>query len=94
MRYRLRTLLIVMLLGGPLCAWGWKVWNLPEWQTYRDARATVAARKAELRLATALNNGSRLTKAGERHAELRLRRDDAAARHSSILYRNLAPAVP
>jgi hypothetical protein len=24
MRYSLRTLLIVMLLGGPLCAWGWR----------------------------------------------------------------------
>lgn len=30
MRYRLRTLLLVMMLGGPLFAWtwfGWKAWQ-------------------------------------------------------------------
>jgi hypothetical protein len=27
MRYSLRTLVVVMLLGGPLCAWGWSEWQ-------------------------------------------------------------------
>ena len=27
MRYSLRTLLILMLLAGPLGAWGWKEWQ-------------------------------------------------------------------
>src|SRR4051794_6646217 len=33
MRFSLRTLIIVMLLGGPLCAWGWR-----EWVAYRLRR--------------------------------------------------------
>ncbi len=33
MRYSLRTLLVLMLLGGPLCAWGWQ-----RWEAYRTDR--------------------------------------------------------
>jgi hypothetical protein len=34
MRFSLRTLLIVMLLAGPVCAFGWK-----EWQAYQERLA-------------------------------------------------------
>lgn len=37
MRYSLRTLLILMLLVGPLCIWGW-----PAFEAWRDERARVA----------------------------------------------------
>src|SRR5688572_24171247 len=37
MRYSLRTLLILMLLVGPLCIWGW-----PAYENWRDERARVA----------------------------------------------------
>ena len=37
MRFSLRTLLILMLLAGPLGAWGWK-----EWVAYRARRALEA----------------------------------------------------
>lgn len=42
MRYSLRTLLIIMLLGGPLLAWGWRsavAWW--EWRTELAAAQTV-----------------------------------------------------
>jgi hypothetical protein len=26
-RFSLRTLMVVMLLGGPVCAWGWRMWR-------------------------------------------------------------------
>jgi hypothetical protein len=32
MRFSLRMLIAVMMLAGPLCAWGWR-----EWQAYRIA---------------------------------------------------------
>src|SRR5262245_57852407 len=34
MRFSLRTLIIVMLLGGPLCAWGWREWA--KWAAYQE----------------------------------------------------------
>lgn len=37
MRYSLRTLLILMLLAGPLCIWGW-----PAYESWRDERVRVA----------------------------------------------------
>lgn len=40
MRYSLRTMLILMLLAGPLGAWGWT-----EWQAYRARMAKAAARE-------------------------------------------------
>jgi hypothetical protein len=40
MRFSLRTLLILMLLAGPLGAWGWK-----EWQAFR---ARMAQEEAQL----------------------------------------------
>jgi hypothetical protein len=43
MRFSLRTLLILMLLGGPLGAWGWK-----KWQAYR-ARVAEAEEAHEVR---------------------------------------------
>jgi hypothetical protein len=89
MRYRLRTLLIVMLLSGPLSAWGWK-----EWQRYSKVVGPLQARQSELRRAKALNNGSRQTKAGLRHAELRVQRDQQAARQSSVFYRLVSVVAP
>jgi hypothetical protein len=92
MRYRLRTLLIVMLVAGPLCAWAWKLWTWREWQRYREAREAVEMRNAEWKMAKAISNGSRRAKAGERHAELRYKREDALARENSVLYGVLTPA--
>jgi hypothetical protein len=40
MRFSLRTLLIIMLLAGPLGAWGWK-----EWRAYRARLAQAEASK-------------------------------------------------
>src|SRR5436190_6978041 len=84
MRCRLHTLLIVLALGPPVLALVWRAWTFSEWQTY--LRPTVAARKVEWDAAKSLNDGSRLTMAGERHAALRYRREDAAARKESALY--------
>ncbi len=36
MSYSLRTLLIAMLLGGPLCAWGWR-----QYQAYRERQRWI-----------------------------------------------------
>jgi len=94
MRFRLRTLLILMLLGGPLCAWGWKAWTSPEWLRYHEARAAVAARQTELKFAKSLNTGAPRTMAGQRHAELRLRREHADRRQASLLYRTFGPKIP
>lgn len=43
-RYSLRTLLILMLLVGPLCIWGW-----PAFETWRDERAGVAREVHEIK---------------------------------------------
>jgi hypothetical protein len=88
MRFRLRTLMIVMTLGGPLCAWGWK-----ESQSYRQATEPVFVRQDELRMAKSRDNGSRLTMAAVRHAELRLKRQQTSARQESRVYWLLAPPV-
>jgi len=92
MRYRLRTLLILMLLGGPLGAAAWNVWTSPGWQEYRRTSAAVKTRMAEWKLAKRRGNASRQAQAGRRHAELRFKREDAAARKSSLLYRTFVPA--
>ncbi len=90
MRYRLRTLLIVLALGPPLLAW---LWTTPEWEKYRTARANVEARRLELTIAKALPGGTRQSLAALRHTELRYVRADAQARDTSLLYRALAPDV-
>ena len=49
MRFSLRTLIVVMLLGGPACAWGW--W---EWKAHVASHALRRAREkrvAEYRVA-------------------------------------------
>jgi hypothetical protein len=92
MRFRLRTLLIVLALGPPVLALVCRVWTFSEWQTYLSP--AVAARKYEWDAAKSLNDGSRQTMAGERHAALRYKREDAAARKESALYRVLVPPVP
>jgi hypothetical protein len=92
MQYRLRTLLIVVAIGPPMLALSWRAWTFLEWQTY--LRPTVAARKMEWNAAKSRSDGSRREMAGQRHAELRYRREDAAARKESALYRVLVPSVP
>ena len=86
MRFRLRTLLILLAVGPPVLAWGWR-----DSRQYRAARATVSARQAELAFARSqkLNRN-----AAERHAQLRLNREDTAARLKSILYSVLVPVTP
>jgi hypothetical protein len=93
MRYKLRTLVVVMLLGGPLCSWGWKVWQSGQLGAFVKAREAVAARWAEMKIAQALNDGSRRRMAGERHATLRLQRAEVDARERSVLYRVFEPAM-
>lgn len=44
MRYSLRSLLILMLLVGPLCIWGW-----PAYESWRDERARVAKEEREIK---------------------------------------------
>jgi hypothetical protein len=44
MRYSLRTLLILMLLVGPLCIWGW-----PAYESWRDERVRVAKDMREIK---------------------------------------------
>jgi hypothetical protein len=91
MRFRLRTLLIVMLIGGPIGAWSYKAWLAADWQAYLAARDAIATRRAELAFVKARSTGSRGSKAAERHTELRLRREDQWARERSAIYRLLAP---
>jgi hypothetical protein len=38
-RFSLRTLMVVMLLGGPLCAWGWQQRN--RWQSQRKVKGYI-----------------------------------------------------
>jgi hypothetical protein len=52
MRYSLRTLVVVMLLGGPLCAWGWREWERDRRSDYEkelDAVFEVILRDATSR---------------------------------------------
>jgi hypothetical protein len=92
LRYKLRTLLILLAVGPPLLVWSCRAWMLIDWQAH--LRPTVAERRIELEFAKGLDNGSNLTKAGVRHAELRYKREDARARKDSALYRTLVPAMP
>ncbi len=39
MRFSLRSLLIVMLLAGPLSAWGWSKWQT--WQEHWEIQAEL-----------------------------------------------------
>jgi hypothetical protein len=94
MRYRLRTLMIVMLIGGPLGAWGYKAWLAADWQAYVEARAAVETRRAELAFVKARSNGSLGSQAAERHTEMRLRREDEWARERSTIYRLVTPKGP
>jgi hypothetical protein len=94
MRYRLRTLLILLALMPPALAW---LWMTPEWDRYQSARTIVQARTDEVARARAVpapKNGSVAAiryAAAVRHAELRYVRADADARRKSVLYRFLAP---
>ena len=46
MRYRLRTLLIVLALGPPLLAFGW--WRYSAWKAERARQEAIDAEKARL----------------------------------------------
>lgn len=44
MRYSLRTLIVVMLLCGPLCAFAWSSWTTYcEWRALREAQMQTPA---------------------------------------------------
>ena len=45
MRFRLRTLLIVLAILPPLMAWGW--WKYDAWKVEQERRAAEAAAAAE-----------------------------------------------
>ena len=92
MRYRLRTLLIVLALGPPMLAGPWWLWRSGQLAGLLKPR--VAARRAEWDFAKGLDNGTKQTKAAVRHSELRYRREDTMARKESALYRALVPAIP
>jgi len=92
MRYRLRTLMIVLALGPPIVAIG-----VREWLRFQPAAAAVAERNRELITARAVlvaSKGSRNALAGTRHAQLRLAREDEAARRESLVYRVMFPVAP
>src|SRR5262245_53465489 len=96
MRYRLRTLLIQLALLPPLLAIG-----RSEWLRFSRVRALVKDREAELVMARQAHTagppikiGFRTTLSGVRHAQLRLAREDAAARRESVAYRMLFPVAP
>jgi len=91
-RYRLRTLLLVLALGPPIVAFG-----VREWLRFQRAAAAVAERKSELITARAVlvaSKGSRNALAGTSHAQLRLARQDEAARRESLVYRVVFPVAP
>jgi hypothetical protein len=60
---------------------------------YRTSKAKVNLTRAEVAFAVARQDGSRRESAGQRHAELRLKREDAAARQSSVIYRLVTPLI-
>jgi len=93
MRFRLRTLLIVLALGPPVLAW---LWLTPEWDRYRSARTDVQALKGKFDRVKADASAQKASlapiwSAAARHHELRYVRADANARRKSILYRLLTP---
>ena len=58
MRFRLRTLLIVMLLSGPLCGWVWKQGPIAEWGISRSLRTELVLLKAEMEKSKLRDDGS------------------------------------
>ena len=88
MRCRFQSVLIGLLIAQ-LAACMWVVRQSREWQAYKTATATVAAHQEEVDLAMSLSDGSRRSRAGQRHAELRLKRQITAAREKSLIYRVL-----
>ena len=92
LRYRLRTLMIVLALGPLVLSVG-----VREWRNFQRVFPKVAERKSELaksRAALMAGKGSRQTLAGVRHAQLRLARQDQAARRESVAYRVIFPVTP
>ena len=83
--------MIVMLIGGPFVAWGYKAWLAADWQAYLAARESVATRRAELAFVQARSTGSLGWQVAQRHTELRLRREDEWARERSAIYRLVTP---
>ena len=94
MRFRLRTLLIVVFVSGPLCGWVWKQGRIAEWGLSRSLRKDLVHVEAEWETSKQRDDGSKRERAGMRHAELRYRRTDSQAREESVLYRTLAPPIP
>ena len=91
MRYRLRTLLILLALIPPLMAISWS-----EWLRYSRARALRFQRQTELAaarqsLAGGSQIGSKKSLSNVRRAQLNLSRQDESARRESTAYRLLAP---
>ena len=56
MRFSLRTLLIVMLIAGPLCAFGWR-----QWQLYQTRREMEAAHNNRVVWEKAIRSASQIT---------------------------------
>jgi hypothetical protein len=92
MRYRLRTLLMIVTLGPPLVALACWTWTSIDWRTW--LRPSAADRKYEWDAAKSRSDGSPRELAGVRHAELRYQREDEFARKESVLYRVFVPSVP
>jgi hypothetical protein len=76
----------VLMFAASLAAW-WAG------ERYRSAKARVAAKELEVAFASTLDDGSRRALAAQRHAKLRHRRQDAAARQSSVIYRLVTPQL-
>jgi hypothetical protein len=62
MRFSLRTLLIAMLLAGPLCAYGWGKWQA--YQAWREQQTSVVSTKISFAI-SGVRNSQKLPSAAE-----------------------------
>lgn len=87
MRFRLRTLCLVVLSIGPLLLVGRELAQmLPAYRAFEEATTTVDQWRAELDKAYAMPVNRR-NLAGIRHATLMYQRAEETSRKKSVLYR-------
>lgn len=93
MKFRLRTLLILLAVGPVVLAVCWNVWIEPELKIYRTVNEDLEVRMAELQASKSIQD-PRHRKAGERHAQLMYDREREYLRTRPFLFRALTDIAP
>ena len=102
LRYKLRSLLILLDVFPPLLAGGWWLWTTPDWTKLEHARRIVRPAEQNLSAVRRSYQSRHSTLGEEWNPELGALRDaqaqyadaDRDARHASLFYQLMRPIRP